>query len=72
MVKKYVIVNPDTNQYFTGRYWYGEDGEWTRNYEDAKFYESEEEIIEDFKAEEFEDAFENKAFLKIETFYTND
>lgn len=72
MVKKYVIVNPYTNQYFTGRYWYGENEEWTRNYEDAKFYNSEEQIIDDFKSEEFENIFENINFLKIEVFYTND
>jgi len=68
MFKKYVIVNPDTNQYFTARYW---ENIWSRNYEDAKLYDNEDEMKTDFTEDEFE-AFENIRFLKIETFFVND
>jgi len=71
MTKKYVIVNPDTNQYFTARYWYDENV-WSRNYEDAKLYNSEDEIKEDFIEDTLKDAFESIRFLKIETFFVND
>jgi len=71
MVKKYVIVNPDTNQYFTAIYWYNKNV-WSRDYKDAKLYSSEDEIKKDFLEDVFEDAFENLNFLKIETFFVND
>ena len=71
MIKKYVIVNLETNQYFTARYWYDENV-WSRNYEDAKLYDNEDEITSDFTQDVYEDAFENVKFVKIETFFVND
>lgn len=65
------ILNPNTNKYYTGRFW---DVSWSFNWEDARLFKDEAEITEllkfdDEDKEKVKYLFDEIDYIEVRTFY---
>ena len=67
MIKKFVILNIDNNQYYTGRFW---DYPYTTNIREAKIYDTEEVIIEESNTEQVSELFSKVSLFEVKTIFS--